>query len=243
MKRWHKALILSLMGGDLYCMVELIWRGHTHWSMFLLAAMLSLPLDLANEHMAWERPLWLQALIGGSVITLAELGAGLILNVWLKLDIWDYSRLPGNLWGQVCLKYALLWVVLAGTAIVLFDWMRHWLFQEERPHYLDLRGGMQDRNGGALRADRRGGYRTGGWGGIPLPEECQAGRCPGGAPGYGEQAGYGSDVRHLFVVPDHGQKVGGSTYQRRRGGGHACSGDGPHGVYRLRPQRGGPQRQ
>lgn len=116
MKRWHKALILSLMGGDLYCMVELIWRGHTHWSMFLLAAMLSLPLDLANEHMAWERPLWLQALIGGSVITLAELGAGLILNVWLKLDIWDYSRLPGNLWGQVCLKYALLWVVLAGTA-------------------------------------------------------------------------------------------------------------------------------
>ena len=43
--------------------------------------------------------------------------------------------------------------------------------------------------------------------------------------------------------PDHGQKVGGSTYQRRRGGGHACSGDGPHGVYRLRPQRGGPQRQ
>lgn len=41
MKRWHKALILSLMGGDLYCMVELIWRGHTHWSMFLLAAMLS----------------------------------------------------------------------------------------------------------------------------------------------------------------------------------------------------------
>ena len=123
MKRWHKALILSLMGGDLYCMVELIWRGHTHWSMFLLAAVLGLPLDLAHEHMAWERPLWLQAPSGGRVITLA------------KLDIWDYSRLPGNLWGQVCLKYALLWVVLAGTAIVLFDWMRHWLFQEERPHY------------------------------------------------------------------------------------------------------------
>ena len=35
---------------------------------------------------------------------------------------------------------------------------------------------MQDRNGGALRADRRGGYRTGGWGGIPLPAEARAAR-------------------------------------------------------------------
>ena len=212
MKRWHKALILSLMGGDLYCMVELIWRGHTHWSMFLLAAMLSLPLDLANEHMAWERPLWLPPAgepVGTGVpeVRPAVGGAG------------------GDRHRAVRLDAAL--AVSRGAA----------------PLPLDLRGGMQDRNGGALRADRRGGYRTGGWGGIPLPEECQAGRGPGGAPGYGEQAGYGSDVRHLFVVPDHGQKVGGSTYQRRRGGGHACSGDGPHGVYRLRPQRGGPQRQ
>ena len=135
MKRWHKALILSLMGGDLYCMVELIWRGHTHWSMFLLAAMLSLPLDLANEHMAWERPLWLQALIGGSVITLAELGAGLILNVWLKLDIWDYSRLPGNLLGQICPQFWALWCALSVPAIVLLDWMRYAVEGGDKPFY------------------------------------------------------------------------------------------------------------
>ena len=45
MKRWHKALILSLMGGDLYCMVELIWRGHTHWSCLQHAEMQSLQLE------------------------------------------------------------------------------------------------------------------------------------------------------------------------------------------------------
>ena len=135
MKRWQKALILSLMGGDLYCMVELIWRGHTHWSMFLLAAVLSLPLDLANEHMAWERPLWLQALMGGGVITLAELGAGLILNVWLKLDIWDYSHLPFNLMGQICPQFAALWWGLCMMFIPIFDWLRWAVEGREQPHY------------------------------------------------------------------------------------------------------------
>ena len=62
-------------------------------------------------------------------------GSRLILNVWREAGHLGLLPPAGNLWGQVCLKYALLWVVLAGTAIVLFDWMRHWLFQEERPHY------------------------------------------------------------------------------------------------------------
>lgn len=77
MKRWIQGLDPVVMGGDLYCMVELIWRGHTHWSMFLLAAMLSLPLDLANEHMAWERPLWLQALNRGQRAYLGGAGSRL----------------------------------------------------------------------------------------------------------------------------------------------------------------------
>ena len=134
-KRWQDVLLLSLMGGHLYCMAELLWRGFTHWSMFLLAAVLSLPLALSDGCMSRKWPLWMLALLGSGVITLAELGAGLILNVWLKMNVWDYSLQPGNLWGQICPRYALLWVALAGIAIVLFDWMRHWLFHEERPHY------------------------------------------------------------------------------------------------------------
>ena len=134
-KRWQDVLLLSLMGGHLYCMAELLWRGFTHWSMFLLAAVLSLPLALSDGCMSRKWPLWMLALLGSGVITLAELGAGLILNVWLKMNVWDYSLQPGNLWGQFCPRYALLGVALAGIAIVLFDWMRHWLFHEERPHY------------------------------------------------------------------------------------------------------------
>ena len=48
-----RALVFGT-GASFYSLLETIWRGHTHWSMFLLAGMLSLPLDLAKEHMAWE---------------------------------------------------------------------------------------------------------------------------------------------------------------------------------------------
>lgn len=68
-------------------------------------------------------------------MTVAELVTGLILNCWLGLGIWDYSDMPCNLWGQICLPYTLLWVPTSLVAIVLDDYLRWWLFDEEKPHY------------------------------------------------------------------------------------------------------------
>lgn len=122
-------------GGLLYGLLEILHHGYTHWSMILLAAILCIPLDLANNHIPWDTPLVLQALIGGLTITAAELVSGMILNIWMGLHVWDYSGLPGNLWGQICPEFAALWVLLAGAAIVLFDWMDYWIGQGPRPHY------------------------------------------------------------------------------------------------------------
>lgn len=123
-------------GGLLYGLLEILHHGYTHWSMILLAAILCIPLDLANNHIPWEMPLALQALLGGLTITAAELVAGLVLNIWLGLAVWDYSGLPGNLWGQICPEYAALWVLLAGIAIVIFDWMDFLFGDGPRPHYI-----------------------------------------------------------------------------------------------------------
>lgn len=128
MPRW-------LIGGLLYGLLEIIYRGHTHWTMVLLAAVLCVPLDIANERMPWHFPLVLQGLLGGLTITAAELLAGLVLNIWLGLDIWDYSGLWGNLWGQVCPQFAALWCVLAVPAIIIFDWWAYLLGCGERPRY------------------------------------------------------------------------------------------------------------
>jgi len=124
-----------LCGGLLYGLLEIVWRGHTHWTMMLLAALLCVPLDLANERMPWLTPLWLQAVLGGLTITAAEFVAGCVLNLWLGLGVWDYSALPFNLWGQICLRYTALWCLLAGPMIVAFDWLDYWLCGGERPKY------------------------------------------------------------------------------------------------------------
>ena len=124
-----------LIGGLLYGLLEIIYRGHTHWTMVLLAAVLCIPLDTANERMPWHFPLVLQGLLGGLTITAEELLAGLVLNIWLGLDIWDYSGFWGNLWGQVCPRFAALWCVLAVPAIIFFDWWAYLLGCGERPRY------------------------------------------------------------------------------------------------------------
>lgn len=135
MCEWQGHLVRWLCGGMLYGLLEIVWRGYTHWTMMLLAAMLCIPLDLANECFPWEFPLWTQAILGGLAITAGELLAGLVLNIWLELDIWDYSKLWGNFLGQICPLYAGLWCLLAGPVIVAFDWLDYWICGGEKPHY------------------------------------------------------------------------------------------------------------
>ena len=90
---------------------------------------------LINEVFSWETPLLLQGVYGGALITTVELLAGLLLNVRLGLNIWDYSSIPCNFMGQICLPFSLLWVILAIVAVVFDDYLRYWLFDEEKPHY------------------------------------------------------------------------------------------------------------
>lgn len=136
MRRICKALILATIGGVVYASMELAFRGRTHWTMAVLGGVLFVVIGLFNEVLPWEMSLTLQAVLGSLVVTGMELVAGILLNCWLGLDIWDYSNLPFNLWGQICLPFSALWVLLAGVAVVLDDWLRYWMFGEDRPHYV-----------------------------------------------------------------------------------------------------------
>ncbi|OCA90170.1 MULTISPECIES: hypothetical protein [Bacillaceae] len=122
-----KTLHLGIIGGALYLLVELIWRGHTHWTMGVLGGIC---FTLFGFLTLIKIPLYLKALAGTLLVTFLELCAGLILNIWLKLSIWDYSALPFNLYGQICVPYALLWLPLSIAGIILYPRLHSWLFQK-----------------------------------------------------------------------------------------------------------------
>ena len=124
-----------MFGGCLYGLLEIAWRGYTHWTMVLLAAILCIPLDIANEHIPWDMPLLLQGVLGGLTITVMEFVTGLIVNVWLGMGVWDYSNQFGNILGQICPLYTILWCLLAIPVIVVFDWLEYKICGGEKPHY------------------------------------------------------------------------------------------------------------
>lgn len=125
-----------LFCGVLYGGLEILWRGYSHWTMLVLAAVISIPLDIANDTVIpWETPLWMQAILGGTIVTAAEFVVGCIVNLWLGWGVWDYSGMPFHFLGQVCLTYWVLWVILAGPVIVMFDLMAYRAGRGARPQY------------------------------------------------------------------------------------------------------------
>ena len=73
--------------------------------------------------------------MGAVIATLAEFFTGCVVNLWLGWNVWDYSDMWGNVLGQICPAFSLLWVFMSAVAIVLADVIRWKFFGEEKPHY------------------------------------------------------------------------------------------------------------
>lgn len=129
-----KALTLFFCGGVLYYSIEIMWRGHSHVSMFLDGGVCFVLIGLMNEIVP-GLPLAVQAVLGASLIVFSELLVGSLVNLRLGLNVWDYSNQPMNYRGQVCLPFFLLWIPLAAFASVVDDTLRFWLFAEPWPPF------------------------------------------------------------------------------------------------------------
>lgn len=54
-----------------------------------------------------------KAILGCALITGIEYIFGIIFNVILKKNVWNYSRMPLNLGGQVCALYSFFWLIIS----------------------------------------------------------------------------------------------------------------------------------
>ena len=64
-------------------------------------------------------PLWRKCVLGSIAVTTIEFIFGLVFNIILKKQVWDYSNRPFNLLGQVCLLFSVLWGLLGIIGIPL----------------------------------------------------------------------------------------------------------------------------
>jgi uncharacterized membrane protein len=131
-----KCTILFLIGGAAYFLIEILWRGYSHWTMFLLGGLCFLIIGAINNFLPWEMCFEAQSIIGATIITIFEFIVGVIVNIILKWNVWNYSTVPFNIMGQICLPFSLIWIVLSAVIIIVDDLVRYKIFKEEKPYYI-----------------------------------------------------------------------------------------------------------
>ena len=105
------SIFIFAIGALGYGFMEILFRGFTHWTMMLTGGACLLTLYYLNQQFH-NKPLVLKALVGALVITVYELAVGIIVNLWFHWNVWDYSLLPGNILGQICPLFTMLWFFL-----------------------------------------------------------------------------------------------------------------------------------
>ncbi len=118
MKRFKEYVIIASIGGLYYFLLEILWRGYSHWIMILVGGISAALIYLVDEKLG-RISLISKCIIGALAITIAELLSGIIVNIWLQLDIWDYSKLQYNFLGQISIKTSFLWFLLCVPAFIL----------------------------------------------------------------------------------------------------------------------------
>ncbi len=115
MKKLLEFTTVFWIGGVLYSMVEIVYRGYTHWSMTLTGGVCFSVLYFLHVY-AVRLSFAIRCVLGAFAVTAAEFLAGCIVNLWLHWDVWDYSRMPMNLLGQICPLFSVFWLALAAAS-------------------------------------------------------------------------------------------------------------------------------
>ncbi|PWM43031.1 MAG: hypothetical protein DBX47_07470 [Clostridiales bacterium] len=110
-------IFLFWLGGMIYQIIEMLWSGHSHWSMFLLGGTCVVLVYTVYINVTAPVGILISCVVGGAIITTLEYLTGMLMNKRLKKNIWDYSKRKFNVNGQICLQYSLYWVLLSPAAI------------------------------------------------------------------------------------------------------------------------------
>jgi len=143
-KQLIKYLSLFFIMGMIYFTLEGVWRSNANIIMLLIGGICSVLIGLLNEYPQYYKlKIYQQTLIGTFIVLIVEFVSGMFFNVFLEMNLWNYSDTWGNLYRQICIPYALLWTLIVPFCIFVDDWIRFKLYNECEMYslkeiYLDL---------------------------------------------------------------------------------------------------------
>ena len=140
MKKFIGKLGLFLSCGFIYCMIDILFRGWSHWSMFVLAGFLGVfCIDSINNVLSFDCDYIVQILISTILCTIGEGISGIILNVWLQLNVWDYSKMTFGtfFFGQCNVLFCFAWMLIISIIIFYCDAYNYYILKiEPCPYYI-----------------------------------------------------------------------------------------------------------
>lgn len=119
-KTFTRITFLFFIGGIGYYLMEVAFRGYSHWTMGLCGGICLVGIYFINKKFSHlYAPI--RAVMCAGLITAVEFLAGCILNLWLGLGIWDYSSLKFHLLGQVSLLFSCIWFAISLVICIVFS--------------------------------------------------------------------------------------------------------------------------
>lgn len=123
--------LIFLVGGSVYMLLEVLWRGFTHWSMGICGGICFLGIYIF-EILQNDCHIVKKCLFGSLFITFNEFITGCIVNLLLHWNVWDYSEYIFNIYGQVCMLYSLLWFLLCIPAFKIARLIKDKIFSPQK---------------------------------------------------------------------------------------------------------------
>lgn len=134
-----KTIFLFLSGFCIYITIEVCFRGYSYPLMGCCGGLMLVLLDKINDKISWDMDLILQGCIGSGIITMMELVIGKTLK-HIGSSMWDYSSLPVNYDGVICLPFSLIWIVISIIGIMIADAINYYVFEELPVPYYKICG-------------------------------------------------------------------------------------------------------
>lgn len=127
---------IGIVSGFIYCGLEILWRGWTHWTMFILAFIVGIIISQYNNMFTYDMDLVWQVLFGGLTSIMLEYLFGITFNQ--DFTIWDYRGLWGTFaQNQLNILFCCAWFVIVCISIFILDWFEYKVLHDEnKPYYV-----------------------------------------------------------------------------------------------------------